>query len=208
MKFIDVVRKRRSSRKFSNKPVPREIVDELIEAARLAPSGGNGQNWCFGIIRDEVLKSELAIAAGEQEWIATAPIVIACCAKLDGDLKYVPEDDFGLEVNIARFGKDFISYMNAYPDRKTINTFWNNSVPLIPGEHMFLCAVSHGLSACWIGDLDIRRAGEILRLPEDMVCLFLLPIGYACDEPKEIERKAIEEIVFYERWNSDIKEME
>lgn len=206
MNFIDVIYKRRSARSFLPNPVPDEVLRELLEAARLAPSGGNGQNWCFGIIKDEETKIELAKAAGEQGWIAEAPVVIACCAKLVEDLSQLPEDDFGLIVNKTRFGEEFITYMNNYPDRKMANTFWENGVPLIPGEHIFLAAVNHGLSACWIGYLDIRKISEILNLPEDMVCLFLMPVGYAKKQPRDIDRKSFDEIVFYEKWNTEVKD--
>ena len=142
------------------------------------------------------------VKIGNQEWIATAPVIIACCAKLEGDLKHVSDDDFGLLVNKTRFGEDFITYLNDYSNRKTVNTFWNNSVPLIPGEHIFLAAVNRGLNACWVGYLDIQKSSEILNLPKDIVCLFLMPIGYAKERPKEIMRKSKHDIVFYEKWSS------
>jgi len=201
MDFNEVIHKRRSSRRFSPEPIPEEIINELIESARLAPSGGNAQNWVFGIIKDNTTKERLAKNAGNQEWIATAPVIIACCAKLEGDLKAVPNDDFGLLVNKTRFGEDFVTYLNDYPDRKTVNTFWNNAVPLIPGEHIFLAAVNRGLNACWVGYLDIIKAGEILALPEDIVCLFLMPIGYTNEKPKEIKRKNKDKILFHEKWS-------
>lgn len=203
MNFIDVIYKRRSVRSFLPDSVSDKVLDELLEAARLAPSGGNGQNWCFGIIKDDVTKTELSKAAGNQCWIAEAPVVIACCAILEHDLSQLPEDDFGLIVNKTRFGEEFITYMNNYPDRKMANTFWENAVPLIPGEHIFLAAINHGLNACWVGYLDIRKASEILNLPEDMVCLFLMPIGYAKEQSKEIDRKSFDDIVFYEKWKND-----
>jgi nitroreductase len=201
MDCMEVILKRRSVRSFLTDSVPEEILTELLEAARVAPSGGNGQSWCFGVVKDRFIKEELAKAAGEQMWIAEAPVVIACCAKLDDDRAQAPEDDFGLIVDKTRFGGELMAYLNKCPDRKAVNTFWCNAVPLIPGEHMFLSAVNYGLSACWVGYLDINKASEILRLPEDMVCLFLLPIGYAKEEPGEIERKALDEIVFYERFD-------
>lgn len=201
MNFLDVIDKRRSVRSFLSDPISDEVLRELLEAARHAPSGGNGQNWCFGVIKDEKIKKELAKAAGNQEWIATAPVVIACCADIECDLSELPEEDYGLIVNKDRFGEDFITYMNNYPDRKMANTFWNNSVPLIPGEHIFLAATHRGLHGCWVGHLDIRKASGILKLPENIVCLFLLPIGYAKERPGAIERKSYDEIVFYDKWN-------
>lgn len=200
MELLDCIKKRRSVRSFSDQKVSDEIIKDMLEAARLAPSGGNGQSWMFGVIRDESLKNQLAVAAGEQMWIAGAPVVIACCAVLNEDLSKVEEDDFGLIVNHTRFGKEFVDHVYSYPDKKMANIFWNNGVPAIPGEHMFLTAVSHGLNACWIGYLDVREASRILNLPEDIVCLYLLPVGYADKPIKEIERKSIEEISFVDRW--------
>lgn len=203
MDFKDVIYKRRSKRSFLPDSVPDEVLRELIEAARYAPSGGNGQNWSFGIIKGEKTKIELAKAAGNQDWIATAPVIIACCTKLGEDLSQLPEDDFGLVVDKTRFGEDFINYMKSYPDRKMVNVFWNNANPLIPGEHIFLAAVNQGLSGCWVGYLDIIKVSEILKLPEDVVCLFLMPIGYSEELPDDIERKNYNEIMFYEKWNQN-----
>ena len=201
MDFMEVVKSRRSARSFLSKEVPYEVLKELLEAARLAPSAGNGQSWFFGVIKDNNTKKELAKAAGDQHWIAEAPVVIACCAKLDEDIIGLPEEDFGLIVNKTRFGEEFIAYLNKYEDRKMMRTFWTNAVPLIAGEHIFLAAANHGLNACWIGYLDIKKCSEVLSLPEDIVCLFLMPIGYAKEKPKDIRRKTADEIVFYERWS-------
>ncbi len=201
MEFREVITKRRSVRSFLSKPIPEDVLREIMESARYAPTPGNGQSFCFGIIKDKNRKKELAQAAGGQEWIATAPVVIACCAVLDEDQTLLPEDDFGLIVNHMRFGEEWITYLNEYADRKMVRTFWSNAVPLIPGEHIFLSAVNHGLSACWIGFMDIHKTSTILNLPEDMACLFLMPIGYADEQPEDIYRKPYEEMVFHEQWN-------
>jgi nitroreductase len=68
-------------------------------------------------------------------------------------------------------------------------------------EHMFLTAVSHGLSACFIGFLDVNKANEILDLPDNITCLFLLPVGYADEIPKEKDTKSIDEISFNNIWD-------
>lgn len=58
MNFDDVVKNRRSARKFTEQKISDETIFELIEAARLAPSGGNGQAHFFGVVRDEERKKE------------------------------------------------------------------------------------------------------------------------------------------------------
>ena len=71
MEFMEVIKNRRSVRKFKSDPVPDEILTEILEAGRYAPSGGH--------------------AAGDQKWIATAPVVIAYCTYVGFDLAQVAE---------------------------------------------------------------------------------------------------------------------
>ena len=65
-----------------------------------------------------------------------------------------------------------------------------------------MAAVNFGLNACWVGYLDIARASQILNLPDHIACLYLMPVGYADDKPEKIERKPLEELVFYDEWMS------
>lgn len=156
MELTQAIYARRSARKYLTTPIPNEWIDEMLEAARRAPSPGNGQEHVFGVIKDTATKQLLAEAAGKQLWIADAPVVFACCADIGWDIAEQPEDDFGLIVNKLRFGAEFIDYMNRYPDRKTCNTIFANAAPMMPTEHIFLTAVTHGLSACFKGAITNR----------------------------------------------------
>lgn len=173
----------------------------MLEAVRLVPTPGNAQGNVIGVVKDQTLKMQLAEAAGNQMWIASAPVVFALCADISWDLKDQPEDDFGLIVNYLRFGEEFVRYTNQYPDRKTMNKLFANGGPSVPGMHIFLTAVAHGMSACFIGYLDTERASRILNLPERLSCLFLLPVGYADEIPKQKELKSINDISFIDKWN-------
>ena len=200
MTVMEAIQVRRSARSYLDRPIEDALILELLEAARLAPSGGNGQNHVFGVVKDQEIKLALARASGNQMWIAQAPVVIACCARLEEDLKDLPESDFGLRVNELRFTKPFIQYLNAYEDRKAVGSLFVNAAPLIPAEHMVLAAAAHGIQACYIGWLDVKEAGRILHLPDDMVCLFLLPMGYPKRTPGKKELKSIQEISFTDRY--------
>jgi len=200
MELNEVFQARRSIRKFKDQDVPQNVLDEMLESVRLAPSAGNAQGHVFGIVRDQERKEMLARAAGDQMWIASAPIIFACCAYLSWDIAEQAEDDFGLIVNKLRFNNDFLDYLCRYPDKKARTTLFENATPLIPAEHIFLTAVSHGLSACFIGYLDIPKANEILQLPDDLTVLYLLPVGYPDETPKVKKRKEYSELVFYETW--------
>jgi len=99
MEFMDVVSKRRSIRKYKSDPVPKEDIEYILEAARLAPSWANSQCWKFVVVTDPEVKAELAEAGNG--WIAKAPVVITACADpsrpgTKGDQEY-----YMLDVGIA-----------------------------------------------------------------------------------------------------------
>ena len=99
MEFMDVVSKRRSIRKYKSDPVPKEDIEYVVEAARLAPSWANSQCWKLIIVTDPEVKAELAKAG--MGWIAQAPVIITACADpskpgTKGDQEY-----YMLDVGIA-----------------------------------------------------------------------------------------------------------
>jgi nitroreductase len=75
MEFMDVVRKRRSIRRYKNKPIPDEVLEEILESGRLAPSGANRQPWEFFVVTDQGLKERIEVP----EWAAEAPAVLGVC---------------------------------------------------------------------------------------------------------------------------------
>ncbi|MHB9856773.1 nitroreductase family protein [Streptomyces sp. YIM S03343] len=200
MELMDAVRARRSVRRFEAREIPDEILADILDAGRQAPSSGGIECCVFGVIKDGPTKAALAKAAGGQEWVAGAPVVIAHCAWLGADLATAGEDDFRVAVNKDRFGTDLVSYLNAYHDRDAMRVLLENSSPLIPGEHVVLAAASHGLGSCWVGHLDTRAASRILGLPDGLVCLFLTPIGYPAEEPGPKSVRPAEDCVFYDHW--------
>lgn len=76
MDFLELVKKRRSIRKYKPEPIPEEKIDYILEAARQAPSWGNRQCWRFIVVKDESKKRKIA----SRDWIAQAPIIIIGCA--------------------------------------------------------------------------------------------------------------------------------
>jgi nitroreductase len=78
VELMEVVRRRRSIRRYRPDPVPQAKIDHLTEAARLAPSWANGQCWTFVVVTDPKVKRRLAEAGNE--WIEDAPVIIAACA--------------------------------------------------------------------------------------------------------------------------------
>jgi nitroreductase len=198
MDFMAAVRQRRSIRRFTSQPVPEDVLEEILEAGRLAPSSGGTSSSYFGVVRDEATRNALTAVAGGQDWIATAPVVIALCSRLIPE----PPDEYYVKVNVARFGAGIVDHTNQFPDRKALRVFSSTAFPLIPGEHLALAAANRGLGSCWIGNLDTARASEILGLPDDVVCLYLLPIGYPDETPASRNLRPLESCVFYDRWQT------
>ena len=81
--LFEIIKGRRSIRKFKPDPVPEEELREILEAATWAPSAGNTQEWRFIVVRDPGLKRELAAAAMEQRFLSEAPVVVVVCADLE-----------------------------------------------------------------------------------------------------------------------------
>ncbi|HNY64320.1 MAG TPA: nitroreductase [Deltaproteobacteria bacterium] len=71
------IRDRRSVRKFTGEPVPDELVEDVLEAGRWAPSGLNNQPWRFAVIRDRALKEELSCLTAYKAIVAGADVIIA-----------------------------------------------------------------------------------------------------------------------------------
>jgi len=80
MDIYDVVKTRRSVRKYKATPVDQDKIDRILEAARLAPSAANFQPWHFILIRDEQTRRSLKGAYG-RDWFTAAPVIICACAE-------------------------------------------------------------------------------------------------------------------------------
>jgi nitroreductase len=98
MTLMDVIKSRRSVRRYKPEKVDRATIMELLEAARLAPSWGNTQSWRFIVVTDAETRRTLA---GDRAWMLDAPVIVAVCGDTvncgkKGDLQY-----FMLDAGIA-----------------------------------------------------------------------------------------------------------
>ena len=82
MDVFDAISKRRSVRKFKPELLSERQIEQLLEAARLSPSGCNIQPWRFLVVKDKKCKHKLCEAAFNQKFVEEAPIVIVCCGDL------------------------------------------------------------------------------------------------------------------------------
>lgn len=94
--LLDLIRSRRSIRHFLPDPVPDEMIDQLLEAGRWAPSAGNRQPWVFVVIQDNEVRCQVAEYAAyyddREARIAEAPLLIALCGQNDGPSRLMRGD--------------------------------------------------------------------------------------------------------------------
>jgi len=187
---MEAIQKRRSVRKFKPDPVPDELIDQLLEAARLAPSGTNRQPWRFQVIKESALKNKLIEEAvlGAPH-VAQAPVVIVCGSELltfvKGHKLAPPDSDY--------FGADSDSWddLKAFlPDAHMYTA--------IAIEHMVLTATALGLGTCWVQRIKFGQMAKTLGWPRHIVVLALLLVGYPDEDPPPRPRVALEDIVLKE----------
>lgn len=97
MEALEAIRTRRSVRSFTAKPVPKEIIKEIIDGARLAPSANNIQPWEFVVVTDQATRERIASLTDYGKFVADAPVCIAVFCK---DTKYYLEDGCAATENI------------------------------------------------------------------------------------------------------------
>jgi len=101
MNVMDAIKKRKSVRKYLDKPVKDKKLNTVLEAGRLAPSASNRQEWRFVIVRDPETRKKLAEAANRQTFVGKAPVVIVACAETDGHVMMCGQPNYAIDVAIA-----------------------------------------------------------------------------------------------------------
>jgi nitroreductase len=195
----EAIEKRRSIRKYRTDTVPDEHIMELLESARLAPSGSNAQPWRFKIVKDETTKIKLAEAAFSQSFIATAPVVIVCCADIKGYL----EGTVSHIQDLGRNGAIEQRIVNLLVER-TEKARLKDKVEIAPRivfnvaiaiEHIVLRALDFSLGTCWVRLFDEQRIRELFGWDENIHVVALLPLGYPAESPEPRKRMRLEEII-------------
>ncbi len=180
MKFLDLVIKRQSDRKYTDKPVEKEKLMKCLEAARLAPSASNSQPWTFVVVTDKELVKKVGKAAkgplGTFNNFATdAPVIVAIVLEKP--------------KTVTRLGI------------KMKDKEWPLIDIGITAEHFCLQAAEEGLGTCMLGWFDETKTKELLNIPEEKTVALLITLGYVPENYKHRKkiRKPIDKIV---KWNS------
>jgi nitroreductase len=101
MDVYEAIRTRKSVRAYRNEPVAEDVLDRIFDAARLAPSARNAQEWRFVVVRDPSVRARIATEAAGQDFLAQAAATIACCAETDGRVMRCGQPAYPIDVAIA-----------------------------------------------------------------------------------------------------------
>jgi len=118
MEVLDVIRDRRSVRAFKRRPVEEEKLNRVLEAARLAPSARNMQEWKFVVVRDKATRERLAEAANRQHFVGRAPVVIAACGTIVDHVMSCGQLSYPVDVAIA------VTHMTLQAVAEGLGTCW------------------------------------------------------------------------------------
>lgn len=160
--FGDLVARRFSCRAYRSDPVPREAVEQILEAARRAPSACNRQPWRFAVVMDAALRTRLLsegrLPGVNMAWAEKAPVLLVLGMK-----------------------KSFLTHRVA-PLLSRVE------YPLldlgIAGEHAILQATELGLGTCWIGWIRPKAVRQILDWPADTMPQALITLGWPAARPQ------------------------
>lgn len=101
MDVFEAIKKRRSIRGYQEKDISKEALEQILEAARQAPSASNRQEWRFIVVKEQSAKAELARAAKNQKFLEKASVIIACCAQTDHHVMTCGQACHPIDIAIA-----------------------------------------------------------------------------------------------------------
>jgi len=182
MNFFDVIKTRKSTRKYIEKSVEPEKLDQIMNAAQLAPSWRNGQCWKFIVVTEPEKKKELIRCTSlfNQSWMGKEYAVIVGCGNPDQSGSHNEKHYYLVDVAIAM-------------------------------EHLILAATALGLGTCWIGGFEEEKVKTLLEIPENYRVVALTALGYpAATEGiigkitksvvKSYDRKPLSEVYSMNSW--------
>lgn len=166
--FFTVIAERHSMRAFASRPVEEEKLQRILETANRAPSAGNRQAYAIYVVREQNRKQAVAVAAYDQQFVAEAPVVLIFCA-----------DPARSAVRYQERGERLYSLQDA----------------TVACTFAMLSATALGLASVWVGAFQESAVRQAANIPQDLIPVAILPIGYAAQEPTPTPRRPLDDLV-------------
>lgn len=183
--MIDIMKNRRTIRKYTEQDIPEELLNELLEVAVRASNTGNMQLYSVVVTRDQSNKEKLAPAHFYQPMITTAPVVLTFCADANRFVKWA-------EQRKAEAGFD------------NLQTFIASTIDAMLFAQAFCDAAEEkGLGICYLGTTayNADKIIEALSLPRLVVPIVTVTVGYpVMPLPEQVERLPLAAVVHQEAY--------
>jgi len=185
MNLYDLLMRRRSVRAFKDQEIPEPWIEKLLDVANNAPTGGNIQPLSIILVRSSESRKKLAELAGEQPWVKNAPLSMIFCLDFYRIKKWAEmcQADFRGERAVNHF-------LIAYADL------------MVAAQNVVILAESFGLGSVYIGSIqhEIDETRHFFEIPEYVLPMMLLSIGYPKSIPQSIPKLKKKAIVHHERY--------
>jgi len=162
METIECIKTRRSIRRFTDQPVSDEVLKEILEAVRWAPSWRNTQCWRIIVVKDPSIKASLSQLLSENnpatKGVQEAPLLLVLCAQL-GISGYTEKGPAGNKGD------------------------WFMFDAALAAQTLCLAAHALGLGTAHVGNIKHAEVDKLLGLPEDTVSVEIIPLGYPAQTP-------------------------
>ncbi len=177
MELIEGIKSRRSIRKFTDEPVTKEQIEEIVDIARFAPSWKNSQSVRYLLIQDKAIKDKIADEAVMGfEWNTNS-------------IKGAPALMLLLTVD-KRSG-----YERDGSESTSKGEHWQSFDAGIASEAFSLAAYAKGLGSVILGIYDEAKVAEIAGVPEGQKVSALIPVGHPAEEPQAPKRKEVADLL-------------
>ena len=168
-----------SDRKYDDRPVEKEKLERIIEAARISPSANNAQPWKFIVVTDPDLIKNIAEAAssillGMNGFVVQAPV----------------------QIIVVREKTDHLTNAAGVVKRRDYSLIDIG----IASENICLQAEAEGLGSCMIGWFDEKTVKKYLGIPASRRVELIITLGYSLGSQREKKRKPMEVTVSYNRY--------
>ncbi len=181
----EILSQRKTIRKYSDKKVDIQLIDELLKLAAQSSNTGNMQAYSVVVTTADQLKKQLAPAHFNQPMVINAPVVLTFCADFNRFSQWCEQRDAVPGYN------NFQSFMAAAIDA------------VIFAQTFVVAAESEGLGICYLGTTTYNAAEiiDVLNLPALVVPVTTITVGYPAENPPLTDRLPLESIVHYEQYS-------
>lgn len=184
---LELLKNHRSIRKYSEKPIEDTILKDILSTSQFAPTSHNVQAYSVITVKNQETKLELSNICKSQQWVIDCPVFLVFCA-----------DFYRLKLATQKHSVNF-------EVNEVENLLVGSIDTALAAHNLYIQAKLHGIKGVYMGGLrnDIPKVIELLNIPEYVIPLFGMCLGYPSDNPKRKPRLPYRAVIHDEVYNTD-----